>query len=111
MKQLSPYDLHRRTGRSTRIIDASIQELFKTGITTVRDHHWGLRNERPRLSTNIYESERIFRTFLNRLKNEHGLTPNEGLEIDKGTCTAKWINYEAYIKYKAQQKKSIINKP
>lgn len=53
--------IYRRTGRTTRIIDHSIQELFKTGECTVYDHY------------NKWESRmRVAKIMKRRLDAEHG---------------------------------------
>ena len=51
----------RRNGTTTRIIDACVQELFKTGKTTVIDHY-------PTREASV----RAFEILIDRLMREHG---------------------------------------
>jgi len=53
--------LYRRTGRSTRIVDASIQQLFLTGEVIIRDHY----NRRE-------VHQRLANIMKRRLDMEHG---------------------------------------
>lgn len=60
-----PYD--RRSGRTTRIIDEAIQELFVKGKCVVKDHHYGLDCNSHRKANTF-----TFRILLRRLELEHG---------------------------------------
>lgn len=60
-----PFDYYqemliRHTGRSTRLVDQYIQELFNKGEVIVTDHH----------NTRMAD-EFTFKTMINRLKSEH----------------------------------------
>lgn len=50
-----------RTGRTTRLADDYIQQLFSEGFVVVRDHHTSGRSGH----------EHLFSIIFNRLKNEH----------------------------------------
>lgn len=54
----------RRSGRTTKMADAYIQELFDKGIVIIRDHF-----------NNINAHEGLFYIVINRLKTEHRSTP------------------------------------
>lgn len=62
---------YRRTGRSTRMVDKSIQEFFENGFSVVYDHH-------PTKEA----SDFTFRIFMDRLVREHQ-SEMEHLFIDK----------------------------
>lgn len=51
----------RRTGRTCRIIDACIQDIFRKGVCFVRDHHPSRNADKD-----------AFERLLRRLTNEHG---------------------------------------
>lgn len=53
--------LDRWTGRTTRLADSYIQQLFSEGFVEVRDHHTSGRSGH----------EHLFSVIFNRLKNEH----------------------------------------
>ena len=55
----------RRSGRTTRIVDAAIQELFNKGEVIVSDHHYDGRE------SHILASEFAADTLIMRLKIEH----------------------------------------
>lgn len=48
----------RHTGRTTRMVDDAIQELFNTGVVKVRDHHEGKHADRLALAL---VKDRLFR--------------------------------------------------
>lgn len=58
----------RQSGRSTRIIDACIQELFETGKTCPQDHYW---DEKRTIHQNIEANKRLIQIIFNRLHDEH----------------------------------------
>lgn len=64
---------YRRTGRTTRLIDGLIQELFKTSKIKVYDH-WPTRQSH----------ERVFKMILKRLSLEH---PGLILKVDGSSLT------------------------
>lgn len=68
----------RRTGRTTRIVDDSIQRLFLHRSVICRDHHPS-RNA----------DERLFKIILQRLAIEHDITVDSGLIIDKNKLIIK----------------------
>lgn len=53
--------LVRQTGRTTRLADKYIQQLFSEGFVEVKDHHTSGRSGH----------EHLFSIIFNRLKNEH----------------------------------------
>lgn len=55
----------RRTGRTTRIVDAAIQTLFEAGIVKIMDHDFDFR-----LSDNKRNNE-VLQLVVNRIRNEH----------------------------------------
>lgn len=61
----------RRTGRTTRIVDQCIQELFTEGVTKVVDH-----------TNNHVSNSRLWKRLLHRLSFEHNCYPKSDLEID-----------------------------
>ncbi len=64
---------NRRTGRTTRIVDESVQEFFNNGKVVLNDHYWvgkGDMSPRERL-------RHILRVFLRRLASEHGIDVNK----------------------------------
>lgn len=66
--------LDRRTGRTTRLADNYIQQLFFEGFVVVKDHHTSGRSGHVHL----------FSVIFNRLKNEHPhLFINSRLEFVK----------------------------
>jgi len=76
-KQLSTA---RRSGRSTRIIDELIQELFTKGECIIWDHaHRADANGNP---TNM-ALEHTTNAILSRLYNEHNLKRNAGYIYNK----------------------------
>lgn len=57
------YDINhmpRHSGRTTRLVDAYVQELFERGEVNVRDHY-------PEVTNHL----RVFKILLERLKREH----------------------------------------
>jgi hypothetical protein len=61
----------RRTGRTTRLVDAYIQQLFRKGEITFTDHHPSQRGRRM-----------AFDTLVERLYAEHG--GRENFEVITG---------------------------
>lgn len=84
-KQIQEEYSFRRTGRTTRIIDSLIQEIFLTGSCIVRDHKGNLQ---------IYMKQHKDR-ILKRLEIEHGLT-----DLDVETILLKDDNGFGYMSYK-----------
>lgn len=81
-------DENRRTGRTTRIVDAAIQELFKTGKCTVVDHFGGTHLEARRASM------RAFEIVIDRLYREHDfqfVIENKLAVIEPKDCTITLI--------------------
>lgn len=70
-------DFKRRSGRSTRIVDQAIQDLFNTGFCIVREH-----------DPHPVEYRRTMYRIIERLKNEHGLNYKRHgdpmIDYDKG---------------------------
>jgi hypothetical protein len=65
MRTENYYDLGpRRSGRTTRIVDQAIQELFKNGYVFCRDHY-----------PSKQMTEYVFKKVLKRLDFEHGQLP------------------------------------
>lgn len=62
----------RRSGRTTRLVDAYIQILFKTGKVVLYDHHY---HERA--------NEHIARIFFRRLEMEHNLRVGREIGFDQ----------------------------
>ena len=56
-------DLKRRTGRTTRLADEYIQQLFEMGKIDVEDHFQG----------NVYGDQCLFDRIVKRLEYEHGI--------------------------------------
>jgi hypothetical protein len=71
--------LERRSGRTTRLIDYYIQELFIRGETTVMDHH---------RSESFYTKNVVFKKLLKRLSFEHQIY-KEDLIISNNTISIK----------------------
>jgi hypothetical protein len=57
------FPMKNKTGKTTRIIDRCIQELFSKGITYVYDGRGS--------STQKEQTEKAVSTFINRLETEH----------------------------------------
>lgn len=91
------YDLkHRKTGRSTRLVDKYIQDLFNRCGEWVEifDHFRGRQ-----------ASERLVRLIQRRLMNEHGIT-NNALEFDRDKCALRLVAKElgfSQHKYEIEQ--------
>lgn len=84
LPRIEDNDLNRRTGRTTRMADACIQELFKQGYTVIRDHH-GTR-----------ESHRmLFSIIEKRLKIEHHTFDVDRLIYRKDVCAIA-LNIEIF---------------
>lgn len=58
-------EVYRRTGRSTRMIDEMVQQLFSKGEVIVSDHYYSPDNDQP--------TRNNLNTLLKRLYNEHGV--------------------------------------
>lgn len=56
----------RRTGRTTRIVDALIQDFFTTGRCLVKDHYWTSQADRL-----------VLKKTLRRLSVEHELNESD----------------------------------
>ena len=69
----------RATGRTTRLIDYYIQQLFKKGKVVLRDHH--------KDGSSVPANERLVSIFEDRLNREHEETTVK-YNNDKGTITA-----------------------
>lgn len=63
--------LKRRSGRSTRIVDESIQLLFKYKVCAVVDHYYDMHTDGSALNREL--CNRVLR----RLEVEHGITLND----------------------------------
>lgn len=75
--RLAGKDLSRQTGRTTRIVDAAIQELFEKGEVTIVDHHPS-------------GSDHALRLLQNRLAREHaGVIVNH---VGNHTVKLKYFN-------------------
>ena len=72
----------RRTGRTTRIVDKTIQELFKDGEVIVSDHYVD-GNQRQ-------ANERVFHLVMERFTREHG--SHVSVYADVRTLTIKLLN-------------------
>lgn len=68
---------NRRSGRTTRIIDAAVQEFFTEGAVTTIDHFYSDRA--GMVEMNKYCTGRIVR----RLEMEHEMKLNEHFKIQK----------------------------
>ena len=82
----SDYSVNRRSGRSTRLIDEYIQELFTTGRVRVLDHH----------SSREAHND-LFVRVITRLKVEHGfagLEARKEIKTFKPTWTIELINFK-----------------
>ena len=64
----------RKSGRTTRIADKAIQELFKKGKVIIEDHS-------PEKVANRF----LFKIILTRLENEHGGINRYLIDRDKRT--------------------------
>jgi hypothetical protein len=62
----------RRSGQTTRIVDAAIQELFTAGSVIIKDHHPTIEADRH-----------AYLVFRRRLKDEHNIG-SEDLIISEG---------------------------
>lgn len=71
----------RRSGRSTRLMDSFVQQLFNEGEVKIYDHH-PLRNS----------DRHLFNRVLKRLYKEHGLN-EKYLDINKSTYTIKYKSF------------------
>lgn len=78
-------DKGRGTGRTTRIIDKAVQDLFANGIVRIEDHHFGENESDHRRAT-----EFAFKKLLIRLRSEHG----DQFIFNKNTFTVKVKYYE-----------------
>lgn len=67
----------RRSGRTTRMIDEMVQELFTNGSVGIRDHH---ATTDMRVLQNLRNDN--MKKILNRLASEHHLTVGKGLYRD-----------------------------
>lgn len=78
----------RRSGRTTRIVDAAVQTLFERGEVTINDHHYGDYNN---LDSNAHDkaNKHAFKILLRRLDMEHGDFSN--FKIDHKKCVVKLI--------------------
>ena len=63
----------RKTGRTTRLIDSFVQDLFNNGFCYVTDHI-------TREEVKDRFTEMNMKTLLRRISTEHGLSVGEGLE-------------------------------
>ena len=77
VQELSPYerDKNRRTGRTTRLVDKYIQEIFTSPIGTqiyLSDHHYtGV------LEDHFRATQFLIKTLLGRLSMEHHIEPGK----------------------------------
>lgn len=67
----------RRSGRTTRLVDQYVQELFTLGECEVIDHWWPEKREHDGRNADKH----ILKVFLVRLEFEHRITKN-GLIIN-----------------------------
>lgn len=75
-----------RSGRTTRIIDALIQELFANGQVCVEDHP-----TQDGSRANVASLRRIGKAITHRLQHEHGLSYGTGYTYDGSTFTFKLV--------------------
>jgi hypothetical protein len=74
----------RASGRTTRLVDEQIQELFTNGCVLVIDHY--PTREAARM---------VFDKVLRRLDFEHSLRVGRGLEIDRSSFAIKIVAKQA----------------
>jgi len=72
----------RATGRTTRLIDHYVQELFKKGRVVLKDHH--------KDGSSVPANERLSSIFEDRMNREHEETTVK-YNNDRGTITAIMI--------------------
>lgn len=70
----------RRTGETTRLIDAAIQKLFRDGEVIFTDHHPSGEAQRHGLTR-----------LLGRLAYEHSLFPKANIKVDYARRMIKLI--------------------
>ena len=80
----------RRSGRSTRIVDAAMQELFEKGYVQIFDH-----------IDKVQCDQMLFDRFLRRLESEHGFQVSQmEFSVDKGMRRVKWLAHPDNLKRK-----------
>jgi uncharacterized protein (DUF2164 family) len=77
-------DTH-RSGRTTRIVDLTIQELFKGKTVTILDHHMDGKDRKA--------NQNLTKRILNRLSVEHGI------EVENTTLETKEDFVRIRLKY------------
>lgn len=70
----------RRSGRTTRLVDWAIQQLFSGNTVTIADHHESFDNQK-----------RLVKLVANRLQNEHNVRASD-LDYDYNENTLKLKN-------------------
>ena len=76
---------NRRSGRTTRIIDDAIQDLFHTGECHVWDHY--------KDGKDAQRNKEVFMLVLRRLQNEHKLIM-KAISVDVGKKIITWDGYK-----------------
>ena len=76
---------NRRSGRTTRLVDDAIQDLFHTGECHVRDHY--------KDGKDTQRNKEVFMLVLRRLQNEHEPIMREiSVDVEKKIIT--WDGYK-----------------
>lgn len=73
----------RRSGRTTRLIDAYVQELFTKGEVVVLDHWWPGKED---IESPYKANNHIFHKFMDRMMVDH---QGIDLEVNKNKITVK----------------------
>lgn len=73
----------RKSGRTTRLVDGLVQELFNTGFCYVEDHYGS-----------ILANKMILRKLLDRLDLEHHLNVKEDLTIIKRSLGTHLVEFK-----------------
>lgn len=68
----------RRSGNTTRLVDAGIQIVFSGHICVCKDHH-------------MTGSQRLLELILRRLKVEHHLDTNNGIKVDRVSLEISYV--------------------
>lgn len=94
---------HRKTGRTTRLVDMYIQDLFNRRGEWVKifDHFRGRQ-----------ASEMLVRLIQRRLMNEHGIT-ERNLELDRNECALRLVAKElefSQLEYEIEQVEAEIER-
>lgn len=75
----------RRSGRTTRIVDQAIQELFKDGKVVVYDHP--IPSPSDEYKNTVENNIWVARIVAGRLYNEHGFRTNVDFTIKENVIT------------------------